>query len=796
MDTMTIPQKINEIIKTRETERLPKITEKLHSIEKVSDVVKRLEKFQQELLEQEQLGIDNLLLEHAPEVASTIKGLELSKTLRRVEELQKELKRLEKRFSRKSIQITLIGYARKGKSKFLQSVSNLGDDVIPTSSDTDCTGAISVIENNDGPFQMEVEYYTIGEFLDSVSITLSDILGRKIYVRSLEELATYKNCPEIVASKKNKVKSFYDDYLKHIENYRDCFSENAPRIFSDKTRVIEYVAKYRIIKGDEDVPKEYDCYEQEKVGDITKVFFNKFVAVKSAYIKTKFEYEDAEGIVLTDTIGLGNKYTGEADEHKMYEVLINDTDAAIFNLKIDPSGNSDIPKEQTDVLDRVYSKLENYSPEKWIALNLNHYGREYGEFKTDSDYNMYLNRCKKTCEKIKEEEFGKEGTKKPLAYCMYVNNNDKDDVRENMIRPVLGIIRDNIDEIDKNSMVQCDNIAKSLYYEYNSICESIGRAIGKIKTSNPNFEKTFRQNYKALPLRHALKLYVDELYKNKDVACEDIINEIKPQIREIMGYVPSQEIIEERMLSMEGGHLSSVYHSFCDDVTAKILSSFKEVSASAILKVKEKVQQDLALILFNEGKLGCLKLKTVSNMEPSLDWMRAFCNEKLNGHKVLSSAIKSVINFQMNIEGFLYSKCIMACQELQNSNIQFPKNYSIKEGAEFIWSEIRSSVRSLRRRLEVEFGITTEGTSLLDSTKTPETSMPNLLVWCMADTFMKEFLNTNDGDNLKDFYSEYATVIWKEEIKLQENLADATNGIMQLNNDLNAYCEQSYFTLI
>ena len=67
--------------------------------------------------------------------------------------------------------VTSQGYysTRKGKSKFLQSVSNLGDDVIPTSSSTDCTGAISIIENYDGPFQMEVEYYTIGEFLDSVS---------------------------------------------------------------------------------------------------------------------------------------------------------------------------------------------------------------------------------------------------------------------------------------------------------------------------------------------------------------------------------------------------------------------------------------------------------------------------------------------------------------------------------------------------------------------------------------------------------------------------------------------------
>ena len=128
------------------------------------------------------------------------------------EKIKKELERLEKRFSRKCIQIALIGYARKGKSKFLQSVAELGDDVIPTSSSTDCTGAISIIENYDGPFQMEVEYYTLDEFLYSVSQSLTEILGSNVVVRSLDELAAYKNDVRLSLSEDNKVSTFYNDY--------------------------------------------------------------------------------------------------------------------------------------------------------------------------------------------------------------------------------------------------------------------------------------------------------------------------------------------------------------------------------------------------------------------------------------------------------------------------------------------------------------------------------------------------------------------------------------------------------
>lgn len=792
----SIPEKIQEIIDFREKERLPKIQEKRVFIGTVSQAIQRLKDFQKVLSEQVQLGTGNLLplIDHAPNVVNTIKELDLIGITRRIEKLEKELLRLEKRFSRKSIQIALIGYARRGKSKFLQSVAGLGDDVIPTSSSTDCTGAISIIENYDGPFQMDVEYYTLDEFLFSVSQSLTEILGSNVIVRSLDELAAYKNDGRLNLSEDNKVSTFYNDYIKGVDNYRDCFSMNAPRLFTKKEHVIEYVAKYRLFEDGEMIPESYKCYEKEIEGNITKVLFNKFVAVKSAYIKTKYPYDKCGRVVMADTIGLGNKYTGDADKEKMYEVLINETDAAIFNILIPREGVNALPKVDSDVLDEVYERLKDYCPEKWVSLNINHWGRK--GFDSESKYNIYIGAVKNVYNKVKNENFGTIGEKKPLAYTMFVDNSDVDDVRENMLIPVLNIIKDNIDEIDQTFMVEADKMSRALYYEYSSICESIGKSIAKIKTSDSNFVMTFYKLYKALPLRNALKLYVDELYKNKDAVCDEIIDEIKPQIDGIMKLVPPQNEIRNMILSMEGGHLDSVYHRFCDDVVAKILSSFKVVSASAIKKIQEKVQMRVASILYHEGRLGCIRLKTGSNAEPSVNWMRTFCNEKLNGHNVLFSAFKSVLNFQMNIEGFLYAKCITACQMLNDSRgIEFPINYSADEGAEFVWQEIRASVRSLKFNLYNVFGIN-EGIVSFDKREILEASMPNLLVWCMVDTFMKELVNTNDNEDLKRFYSEYAIAIWNTEIQMQENLNDATEGIVSLSKDLNTNCDLSYFTLI
>lgn len=801
----SIPERIQEIISIREKEHLPKIQKKIEFIGSISQVIQRLNEFQERLLEQEQLRTGNLLslMEHAPNVVSTIKDLDLKRILESIRKFEKELLRLEKRFSRKSIQIALIGYARKGKSLFLQSVAGLGDDVIPSSNSTDCTGAISIIENYDGPFQMDVEYYTLDEFLRSVSQSLTEILGSNVVIRSLDELAAYKDDIRLTSSKAKKVMTFYQDYIKCVENYRDCFSDKAQCTFTNKELVIEYVAKYRIFKPGEVIPDSYECYETEPIGDKTiepigiKVKFNKFVAVKCAYIKTKYPYDKCGRIVMTDTIGLGNAYTANDDEKKMYEVLINETDAAIYNIFISPEGTSSLSEVDKNVLDEIYKRLKDFCPEKWVALNINHMRRNKEKEAIDPNYsynyNIYMSTVKEIYNNYKNEEFGIIGEKKPLAYTMYVDNSDEDDVRENMLIPVLNIIKNNIDEIDQTFMVEADKMSRALYYEYSNICESIGKSIAKIKTSNPNFVMTFLTLYKALPLRSALKLYVDELYKNKDKVCDEIILEIKPQIDSIMKFAPSQNDIRNMILSMDGGHLDVVYHRFCDDVVAKILSSFKLVSASAIMRIQEKVQMKIASILYNEGKLGCLRLKTGSNAEPSVQWMRTFCNEKLSGHNVLSSAFNSVLNFQMNIEGFLYAKCITASQKLNDYHgIDFPINYTADEGAEFVWQEIRASVSCLKSDLYSVFGID-EGVRLFEKNEMLEASMPNLLVWCMVDTFMKELVNTNDNEDLKRFYSENAAVIWNSEFQMQDILHDATEGVVNLSNDLNAYCDQSYF---
>ncbi len=64
--------------------------------------------------------------------------------------LREAFRNIEERFSRKTINIAVIGGARQGKSKLLQTISGLSNEVIPAFDTSDCTGATSMIKNVKG----------------------------------------------------------------------------------------------------------------------------------------------------------------------------------------------------------------------------------------------------------------------------------------------------------------------------------------------------------------------------------------------------------------------------------------------------------------------------------------------------------------------------------------------------------------------------------------------------------------------------------------------------------------------
>ena len=123
----------------------------------------------------EQSGDFFKLLYSDPVAMGIYSQLDCVTTLAHIDEALSMYQKLEKRFQRPSVRIAFIGHERQGKSTFLQSMTGLPNEVIPAYDGTSCTGAISVIQNKetDTPFQAEIDFYTVPEFLENVNIWLS-----------------------------------------------------------------------------------------------------------------------------------------------------------------------------------------------------------------------------------------------------------------------------------------------------------------------------------------------------------------------------------------------------------------------------------------------------------------------------------------------------------------------------------------------------------------------------------------------------------------------------------------------
>lgn len=81
---------------------------------------------------------------------------------------QGELEMLAERFLRQTLTIGVVGRARQGKSKFLQSITGLTSNVIPDGSGSHCTGVKSRISHHDGRFGATVYVYNEETFLAKV----------------------------------------------------------------------------------------------------------------------------------------------------------------------------------------------------------------------------------------------------------------------------------------------------------------------------------------------------------------------------------------------------------------------------------------------------------------------------------------------------------------------------------------------------------------------------------------------------------------------------------------------------
>ena len=215
-------------------------------------------------------------------------------------EYSKSLRNLKNRFSRNELHISFVGQAGQGKSKIMQKISGLQGEIIPSSDGSDCTGAKSVITNDPSANEVyaQVEFFKENEIVDIVNTYISTVFNGSVSsVGNLDEIARLP-----ISELEGKLPSNSTDLqmkFEHLGEFRDKLGQ---KITVQKNEIESYVAQYK------------------NSAPATKYY--KYLGVKEANIKCKFNYEDAGKIVLVDTIGLGATSIGVQQE--MEETIEND----------------------------------------------------------------------------------------------------------------------------------------------------------------------------------------------------------------------------------------------------------------------------------------------------------------------------------------------------------------------------------------------------------------------------------------------------------------------------------------
>ncbi len=156
--SISISEIIGDIISQRKKKAdVPR--QKQEELESLASILHQLEGQKQVLLQR--AGI-------TPNLISRLKEINFPILIDAINEEQQVWENLGKRFERNSINIGVIGLARQGKSTFLQAVSGLTDNEIPSSYGQPCTTVQSNIFHFEGITTGVVHFHSEQSFLEEV----------------------------------------------------------------------------------------------------------------------------------------------------------------------------------------------------------------------------------------------------------------------------------------------------------------------------------------------------------------------------------------------------------------------------------------------------------------------------------------------------------------------------------------------------------------------------------------------------------------------------------------------------
>lgn len=758
---MDIKEKIQEIINHRKglgtyvgKGHLDEVKKKKDFFLRLIHSVEKFKNFREVALQQitDQTGEYYIMSSENPMFEQCLEDASPNQVIEEAKNALSQIERLEKRFSRDTVNISVVGRARQGKSRLLQSISGLANEVIPASNGGDCTGAKSVITNHVGESYAHIKFYDELEMIEQIQKYM-DAIGIHRKLTTLAQVPSLKSDIEDFISTQSGVSGKKQSYFEHFRKYVDFYDEykgyvGTTLVEKDLNQVRKYVAQYGV-----DMQPTYA-----------------YLAVKEAEILTPYPYSDAGKIVLIDTIGLGDTSLGIRD--KMIRTLREDSDAAIL-VRL-PSANGDGIREEDDELyDLISEAMGAEALSKWLFLALN---------VCDELGNMNSGLAMEKAFKSRKLNF---------AFLQMLNCGSQQDVEENLLKPILLYLSDNLSDVDNKMIASANKTFNRCWESYYSLCNKIDQLSNNSFSESLNSGGLFDELYSDdLALAQKLEQLTYK-YKGHDKKCQVIEDEVRKTIKKVVLLSPTEEeILAELQSGKLSAHVNIVYENFADHFRASISDQFEEINKSVVANIQEDFKSEIIHILRAEdgGKLNAIPLALESNTPSDMEWMEAFINQKLNDFPLVKEAFESVLTYRLNIEGYLECKvnkcleCLDPEEKGQFSQLDFSSDTTKEEEAEKIEQALLSSINQLAGCLVNE---------IQDVLKLPYSSF-----YARIRKFRERIIYSKKGEReLKNMYREYATSIWKDKFAAIAKKQGALSEINELKETLAANRTKSLFLI-
>lgn len=504
-------------------------------------------------------------------VADRLKEINFLTIQQQIAEELAALSKLEARFSRNTLNIGVVGRARQGKSRLLQSLTGLTAAEIPDGDRQHCTGVRSTIHHHpNAETYGEVWFYSERSFLDEVIAPYYEnaalnFLGVKPI--TIQEFASKPLTPLPDQDRGSAVVGAMYEHLcryhQHIDKYRHLLHQSSPRRIT-KNEIREYVAQDNL-NGD-------------------RIYFN-YLAVREVKIFCTFPNVDVSQICLIDMPGLGD--TGIGDEERMVKTLGQDVDAVLFVRMPKSDGDywADVDVKLYDTANRALER--DLAIKLWSFMVLNH--------KFDN-----LNNCEDLKGDISRKHIN-------VVECLIANCANAEEANQ-VLDLILNYLAANISDLDKQYASSCQErlikIQKVVDAELNKARNALAQA--KQPAESAQFEVSFNR------LWNDITSSLERLLKNLSTQIDEQDRDFKEEVEAALQAcrkepgIPSESEIEvrrDREMSYE-----IAYNQYLNEIRAHLSEKFLSLD-DGLKRSLDRVKSEVAKVLFEQGSLGGLTEK-------------------------------------------------------------------------------------------------------------------------------------------------------------------------------------------